>query len=217
MTFLKKNNCLVAGIALVLITVSCKHKTPVPSRPDSSSSQYPAAVAKIIVDKCATAGCHNEASYTNAGGLRLDDWQYMFDGGGTGAVVVAYSPENSPLLYFLNPDSGVHDILSVKPTMPYNDAPLSKEEYDIIKNWIADGAPDKNGNVPFASNAATRQKAYLTQEGCDLVAVIDAQKKVVMRYIKVGNNEGINETAHYIQVDKQGRYAYVCFVNGNII
>lgn len=208
---------LVTGIAFALLTGSCKHEAPV-IKPDidPASTQYPLEIANIIVTKCATAGCHNATSYTGAGGLRLDDWGYMFDGGGNGAVAVAYSPENSSLLYFLNPGPGVYDEISVAPTMPYNEHPLSKEEYDLIKQWIADGAPDKNGNIPFASNAATRQKAYLTQQGCDLVAVIDAEKNVVMRYIKVGNSPRI-ETPHYIQIDKQGQYAYVCFVDGSII
>ncbi|HEY9176864.1 MAG TPA: c-type cytochrome domain-containing protein [Flavipsychrobacter sp.] len=182
---------------------------------DPAATQYPLEVANIIVNKCATAGCHNEASYTGAGGLRLDDWQYMFDGGSNGAVAVPYSPENSSLLYFLNP--GSYDNISVKPTMPYNMPPLSKEEYDLIKKWVADGAPDKNGNIPFGSNAATRQKAYLAQQGCDLVGVIDAEKKVIMRYIKTGQAPNVIESPHYIQTDSKGEYAYVCFIAGSVI
>lgn len=217
MELLNNRLCVAAGLAVLLTATSCKHDPPKPTGIDPASTQYPLEVAKIIVGKCATTGCHNEASYSFAGGLRLDDWKYMFDGGGTGAVTVAYSPENSPLLYFLNPGADVYDVLSVKPTMPYNESPLSREEYNTIKDWITNGAPDKNGNIPFASNAATRQKAYLTQQGCDLVAVIDAEKKVVMRYIKVGKDPNKIETAHFVQVDKQGRYAYVCFTTGNII
>lgn len=212
---LNKLSCLLIGASLAI--TSCKHEPPVMPKTeiDPASTQYPLEVANIIIKNCATAGCHNEASYSGAGGLRLDDWQYLFDGGNNGAVAVPYSPEYSSLLYFINP--GSYDDISVQPTMPYNMPPLSREEYDIIKKWIADGAPDKNGNIPFGSNAATRQKAYLTQQGCDLVGVIDADKKVIMRYIKTGEEAGNIESPHYVQTDKQGRYAYVCFTSGKLI
>ena len=212
---LNKLSTLLVGCIIAL--GSCKHDPPVmPAKEiDPASTQYPLDVANIIVKKCATAGCHNETSYTGAGGLRLDDWQYLFNGGNNGAVAVAYSPENSSLLYFINP--GDHDNISVKPTMPYNQPPLSKQEYDLIKKWITDGAPDKNGNIPFGSEAATRQKAYVTQQGCDLVGVIDAEKKVIMRYIKVGQAAGAIESPHFVQTDGKGGYAYVCFTGGSLI
>lgn len=218
MKSIKNTYLFTAGIALVFGIASCKHDPPKPAATvDPASTQYPIEVANILVSKCATAGCHNAASYTFAGGLRLDDWNYLFDGAGTGAVAIPYSPENSSLLFFLNPSPGEYDELSVKPTMPYNEDPLSREEYNIIKDWIVKGAPDKNGNIPFASNAATRQKIYLTLQGCDLVAVIDAEKRVVMRYIKVGASTSEIEAPHFIQIDKKGEYAYICFTGGRVI
>lgn len=211
------NKISLLFISTAITFSSCKHDPPVmPAKEiDPAATQYPLEVANIIVKKCATAGCHNEASYTGAGGLRLDDWQYMFEGGNNGAVAVAYSPENSSLLYFLNP--GPYDNISVKPTMPYNQEPLSEPEYNVVKNWIANGAPDKNGNIPFGSDAATRQKAYLAQQGCDLVGVIDAEKKVIMRYIKTGQAPATIESPHNVQTDGKGEYAYVCFIAGTLI
>ena len=215
---LLKKYAFAAFIGGSLFSASCKHEpTGIHPTIDPSKTQYPLEVANIIINKCATAGCHNEASHTAAGGLRLDDWEYMFDGGSNGAVTVAYSPENSSILYFLNPSKGEYDRISVEPTMPYNESPLSKSEYDVIKKWIEDGAPDKNGNIPFGSNAATRQKMYMTQQGCDLVAVVDAEKKVVMRYIKVGANPASPEAPHFVKVDSKGEYAYVCFTAGKVI
>ena len=207
--------CIIAMLA----ATSCRHDPPKPTdtEPDPAKTQYPLEVANILVKKCATAGCHNESSYTGAGSLRLDDWQYLFDGSANGAVAIAYSPENSSLLYFLNPSPGEYDNISVEPTMPYNESPLSKDDYNIIKNWIANGAPDKNGNIPFGSNPDTRQKAYMTQQGCDLVGVIDAEKMVTMRYIKVGSVQNKIESPHFIAVDNQGAYAYICLTAGSVI
>lgn len=219
MNLIRKSLYLSAIVAFIIVSqASCVHEPPKPVQPavDPAATQYPLEIANIFINKCATAGCHNEASFSGAGGLRMDDWQYLFDGGSSGAAVVPYSPENSPMLYFLNPAPNEYDFISVQPTMPYNQSPLSKEEYDLIKKWITDGAPDKNGNVPFASNPDARQKAYMTQQGCDLLTVIDAEKNVVMRYVKVGSQPNI-ESPHYVQIDKQGKYAYICFTGGTII
>lgn len=193
--------------------LSCRHDAPV--KPTATvPDNFPEPVRNIFITRCATAGCHNAASYTAAGGLLLDSWEHLFDGGSNGAVVVPYSVDNSPLLYFINtyPDLGP----VAEPTMPQNAAPLTRDEYLTIRNWIAAGAPDANGNIPFAANPAGRQKIYATQQGCDLVAVIDAKKNVVMRYIQAGVDYK-TETPNYIRVSPDGMYAYLCFWNGTYL
>lgn len=211
-----------AFIALIVLLVgyasSCVHPPQPVVVPEYGG--YPDEVGKILVSKCATAGCHNAASYKNSGQLLLDTWAHLMEGGSSGASVIAYSPNYSPLLYFVNTDSTRGTI--ARPTMPYSTAanpqqPLSNEEYQTLKNWIAAGAPDKDGNIPFATNAATRQKIYLTNQGCDLVAVIDAQSHLVMRYIPIGERPGSVETPHCIKVAADGAYAYVSFLNGTYV
>lgn len=199
----------------IICFVSCKHK---PNEGPGTTAVntyggFPDAVGKIIIDRCATAGCHNATSYTAAGGLLLDSWEHLFDGGNNGAVVVAYTPEMSSLMYFINTDSTNGDLIAY-PTMPENGAKLTNDEYQTIKSWIASGAPDRNGNIPFASNPDTRQKIYMTQQACDWVAVIDAEKKVVMRYIKVGHDLSETEAPHNLHVDPDGKFAYVSFATG---
>jgi DNA-binding beta-propeller fold protein YncE len=195
---------------LCILMVSCKHDAIKPYEGDSGN--FPPEVAKIIVNKCATAGCHNAASYENSGGLLLDSWEHLFDGGDNGAVVVPYSTEYSSLLYFINTDSAEGIVLA--PTMPKDMPSLSKEEYNTIRNWIAGGAPDNKGNIPFASDADTRQKIYMTMQACDKVAVIDAKKNVVMRYISVGTS-ATTEVPHCLRVSPDGQYAFVSFTAGN--
>lgn len=210
-------SAIIAAVAL-LHTLSCVHKPYV--APVEADGNYPQDVARILVDKCAISGCHNAASYMNAGGLRLDNWQYLFDGGNNGADVVPYNSTFSPLLYFVNTDSSVGTVAT--PTMPYSTTanpqpPLTKAEYEILVKWIANGAPDKNGNIAFSSDPATRQKIYITQQGCDLMAVVDAEKHVIMRYIPVGAVDGKTESPHATRVSSDGAYSYVSFLYGNYV
>ncbi len=185
--------CLFTG------AVSCRHEIRNAEQPVPSDN-YPPEVGKIIINRCATAGCHNAASYqTSGGGLLMDSWEHMLDGGNTGAAVVAFSPEHSPLLFFSNPHEDFGPLPAEEMRMPLNGPPLTREEYIILREWIAAGAPDKNGDIPFAGNPETRQKIYLAHQGCDYVAVIDAEKNIIMRYIPIGTQPTV-EGASSIKV-----------------
>ncbi|MBS1772820.1 MAG: hypothetical protein JST82_08165 [Bacteroidetes bacterium] len=203
----------LCSITVLIIANSCKHKPYI-----NTYGGFPDDVGEIFITKCATSGCHNAASYKNAGGLLLDSWDHLFDGAVNGAVVIAYAPKYSSLLYFINADSTNGDLhINRGNLMPQDGTPLSATEYAAIKNWIAKGAPDRNGNIPFADNASARQKIYLTNQGTDMVAVIDAEKKVVMRMIQVGKIDGgTPEAPHCVRVSPNPNdpYAYVSFSNG---
>jgi DNA-binding beta-propeller fold protein YncE len=201
----------MTGAFLLLVLYACKHQPAVSGVPDGN---YPPEVNRIFLTRCANAGCHNAASYDLADGVRLDTWDHLFDGSAHGAVVIPYDVENSSLLQFINVDHNLGH--TAEPTMPYNSTPLSRDEFLTIKNWVAAGAPDKNGNIPFAADPDTRQKIYMTMQGCDIVSVIDAERKVIMRNIKVGKTNAI-EAPHFIQVSPDGQYAYTCFLAGNFL
>lgn len=202
------------ALLVAVAETACKPKKTNPPA-SSDYGKFPDAVGRIIVDKCATSGCHNAASYQNCAGLLMDTWEHVFLGSGNGAVVVPYSTDYSPLLYFVNTNAA-HGTVAT-PTMPYNAAPLSDAEYNTLKEWIANGAPDKDGNIAFSSSDDTRQKIYLTQQGCDLVAVIDAQSELTMRYIGVGTNASLIESPHCLRVSGDGKSAYVSFLAGTAI
>lgn len=199
-------------LACMVTALSCTHKgRTVTVKPDDGN--YPADVAGILVGKCATAGCHNNASYQNAGGLLLDTWGHMLQGSVRGAQVVPYSTKYSTLLYYVNTDPALGSTFGAVPG--HIDTPLTKDEYMVLVNWIAKGAPDKNGTIPFASDAETRQKMYLAIGGCDLMAVIDAQSKLVMRYIPIGSVSDLNP--HSVRAARDGSFVYVTLYNGGIL
>lgn len=206
---MKINSILFISLTfVVIILASCKKMID----PAFNKSEYPEEIAQIIVNKCATAGCHNDKSFQNAANLNLTTWDDLLAGGITGAAVVAYSPAQSSLMQFVNTyeDMG----LITTPTMPINQPVLSRNEVNTIKKWIENGCPSRDGKIPFAENYANRSKVYITNQGCDIVSIIDAETKLVMRYVKIGHDPNQIELPHCVRVSSDGKYWYTCFTNG---
>lgn len=170
-------------------------------------SGYPPEISKIIVNKCATAGCHTQTSKEGAAGLSLETWDQLFEGDRNGAACIPYSHEYSTLFLFTNTyaDLGVTNT----PTMPYNKPVLSREEVITLRDWIDAGAPNSAGEIAFSGNA-NRKKVYVTNRGCDVVTVFDAATRLQMRFIEVGGSPQI-ESPHMVKVSPDGKYWYVVF------
>jgi DNA-binding beta-propeller fold protein YncE len=191
-----------AILLFAVLLASCKHQPGVPE------TGYPETVRAIIVDKCATAGCHNEASSAAAGGLDLSSWGKMFEGSRTGAVVIPYSPDFSTICYFTNTDTSLGVVL--KPTMPVNAPPLSLEEYTVLKTWIEAGAANDKGEGRF-ENDPGREKLYITNRGCNVVTVVDKETLLPMRYVAVGNSAANFPCC--VKVSPDRKYWYVSFLS----
>jgi len=181
---------------------------------EKDESQYPTEVAKIITTKCATPGCHNTTSKDAAAGLDLSSWDAMFVGTNNGAVTIPGRIDFSTLLYFTNTDS-TQGIVQA-PTMPINEPPLTQSEYATLKNWIANGAPDKNGFVKFSDNPS-RHKFYVANQGCDVVSVFDGDQKVIMRMVDVGAIPGASpaESPHNLKFAPNGKFWVAIYLNGS--
>ena len=97
------------SILVTILGSSCTYDhLQMPVSPAIVNSGYPTNVGTIIVNKCATSGCHNNLSYVNAANLNLSTWDELFKGSGlTGAVVIPYRPDFSSLCYFTNIDSSL--------------------------------------------------------------------------------------------------------------
>lgn len=194
------------AITIAALGVSC---TKEKGTPDYGG--FPDEVGKIMFTECATSGCHNDASKDAAAGLSLESWEKMFMGGRNSAAVVPYREDYSPLFLFSN----VYDDLGHKlsPTMPYGKEPLTHGQVSLLKEWIKAGAPDRNGFVKF-SDDPMRAKLYVSNQGCDVVTVADAQSLLPMRYIDVGRLAGV-EAPHMIRVSPDGQHWYVIFTASN--
>ncbi len=177
-----------------------------------SGGNYPESIGKIVLNKCAVSGCHNDISKDAASGLSLTSWNKLFDGTRNGAAVIPYNHKQSTLFLFCNTyeDLGV----SVKPTMPINRDPLTKDEIIALRNWIDYGAPDDKGFVKFSDKSVNRSKYYVCNQGCDLITVFDSETDLPMRCFEVGQSKDRIESPHQIRVSPDGKYYYIIFLNG---
>ena len=202
MTSLTKK--IISYFFIFIIIFSCKKDAAIIDTQD-----YPRGIGKLLVGKCATAGCHNDKSYENAANLNLSSWTNLFKGSKSGSVIIPYSADFSSLTYFVNTYSDLGLINS--PTMPVGNTALSRDEIISLKNWINSGAPDVNGTIAFSGNN-NRKKFYVAHTACKVVCVFDAETRLQMRYIKVVN-DAESCTAHNVSVSPDGKYWYVCFTN----
>lgn len=191
-------------LCIILSGTACKHRY---EYPELDASNYPKDVGVIILGKCATSGCHNNASYPAAANLNLTTWDNLFEGANSGAVIIPYRPDYSSLCFFTNTDTSLG--ITLQPTMPIGQTPLNKEEYKTITNWIAAGAPNAQGIIKFENNTV-RRKAYVANRMCDVVTVFDAASFLQMRYIDVGNKPG-REFPYCIKVSPDKKHWYVSF------
>ncbi len=194
---------------MLIITISCSKDPQIFLQGD-----YPPEVAKILVNKCATSGCHNDASYQGAANLNTSTYANLFKGSSNGSPIIPYRSDFSSLCYFINTyaEYGLTNL----PTMPLNNNILSKNEVKTIKDWIDNGAPDVNGNIMWSDNPV-RKKYYVLNQGCDVVTVFDAETQLPIRCITVGNNPNVAESPHMVKVSPDGNYWYVVFVGNSIL
>lgn len=210
---MKLSYCIFFCTLCILIAFSaCKHDEEALSTEDLiANSNYPDEIGRIMINKCATAGCHDNISYEAAAGLNLMTWNDLFKGGNGGAVLIPFRGDQSTLLYYINHDS-ILSLPSLSPTMPVNGEKLTQNEITTLYNWIQNGAPDKSGFIKFSDNPL-RRKYYVTNQGCDFVTVFDAATNLAMRIVDVGASPVI-ESPHMVKVAHDNLSWFVCFIGG---
>lgn len=179
-----------------------------------ASTDYPSDIAYLMLTKCATTGCHNDASYKACANLNLSGWDKLFKGSNSGSTVIPYRADFSSLMYFINTYSDLGP--QNNPTMPQNGEPLSRADVMRLRDWINSGAPDKSGNVRFADNP-DRKKFYVVNQGCRVVTVFDAQTLLPMRYIDIADASEQTTSPHQVKISPDGQYWYICYIGGSYI
>lgn len=192
--------------ALGLIAwISCSHQvTPLEPSVDDidyaniSTIIYSQHIQPIFTQKCMSSSCHN--SIDRASGLQLNSWEDVIKGSSNGEVLISGSAKHSHLIEHIKGLS--------KPRMPLGRDPLSEGMIDFIARWIDEGAKNDNGQRPYEG---ITKKAYVTNQGDDLVSIISTEHNVVTRLVPVGDSPTL-DVPHNLWVDRQNKYWYVSLI-----
>ena len=203
----KRNTFFYIYFLLIFISACSYEKAD----PYYEGNGYPQAVGKIIENKCATSGCHNEKSKVAVAGLSLESWNKLFEGSRSGAIVIPYQPDFSTLIYYTN-SYNEFGAIHLSPKMPIGKEALTKEEMKILYEWVKNGAPNSQGDIKFP-DTVNRKTVYLTNQGCDVVTLIDSESKLAMRYVDVGASPSI-EAPHMVKVAFNNQFWCVSFIAG---
>ncbi len=213
---MKLSFCFASIVLLFL--VSCKKELPtepsivIPS--DSDSIIFSKHIQPILKQSCAGIGCHINGEKFN--GVSLDSWQDIFNGSKLGAIVVPFSGKKSLLLSIINSDTLFAPVST--PSMPFGRNKLPLSYIKTIKRWIDEGA--KNDNSEINLDSPNRQRIFLTSQSEDKVSVIDLEKKLLTRFITVGNRDDNTtppEAPHNIALSPDKKYFYVNLIASGYI
>ncbi|HEU4420682.1 MAG TPA: c-type cytochrome domain-containing protein, partial [Planctomycetota bacterium] len=115
---------------------------------DHGESVTWAHVSPIFADHCTS--CHDPTE--QKGGLDLTTFAAARNGGGSGQSIVAGAPDQSRLYRMVTQQE--------RPFMPRNADPLGKEQLQLLRTWIEQGAAeDASGARAFMTEQATAAKA----------------------------------------------------------
>ncbi len=157
----------------------------------------------ILTARCAS--CHGAEKAEAA--LRLDSWGHIVAGSQYGEAVIPYDPDNSLMIELATKLSG-----GAHPGELSQDT-LSAAELQVLRSWIADGARDAGGRVPFAEST---NLVYVCDQGDAMVSVIDADANVVIRTVDLkALGFGPNAKPHHVAVEPGGEHWYVSLIGEN--
>jgi YVTN family beta-propeller protein len=161
------------------------------------------AVAEIIVNKCASSGCH--IGIKPAGDISMDTYPSLMKGVNNnsgffeGEVLIPFNADKSLLYQMVQKN--------VTPLSPHDVLNLTTSEIDVIKDWINEGAKDNTGTIAL-SNPSYR--VYVCNQSSDFISVIDGDKKIVSRLIDVSFSSAI-DAPHMVK--EFGDFIYVSVIS----
>jgi hypothetical protein len=108
-------------------------------------------VLPIFQEKCAK--CHNDDK--QKGGLQVDNFEYLMEGGSSGEVIEPGNADNSRLFKLV---TGAET-----PVMPPDGKgePLSDEQIEVIRTWLSIGAPENSGSKIMLAKEESQEPAQM--------------------------------------------------------
>ena len=118
------------SIFRVVIVSLCLGSMHVVSVAGEEAVDFERDVLPVLEQNC--IGCHGPRDQFN--GLRLDSKAAILEGGKNGKALVPGEPEKSPM--YVRPSLPANDL----DVMPAEGDPLSGEQVEVLRRWIAAGA-----------------------------------------------------------------------------
>jgi hypothetical protein len=126
------------GITLLGLGLASRHVSGTPAPPAGINAgediRYGRDIRPILADRCFR--CHGPDSAKRQAGLRLDERDVAIADRPSGPAIVPHAPEKSELWRRITS----HDPDEMMPPASSNKKPLSSEERELLKRWIASGA-----------------------------------------------------------------------------
>lgn len=104
---------------------------------------YEQHVLPFLMEKC--GNCHSADK--KRGGLVVTNYQKIMEGGSSGAVIKPGDPEKSSLYM-----TTAH---KAEPVMPPMSPKVAEDKIELIRAWIASGAPENSGSKVLAAGPKT--------------------------------------------------------------
>jgi YVTN family beta-propeller protein len=201
-------SALLGFEALSMIISGCS-ETPVQS---TANVSFSGDILPVFEQSCNFRGCHN--SVDKQSGIDLTNWNsFMVHGSNFGAEIIPYNSKWSHLLQHINIDTNIAPVsspLMPKAMPPYsNGIPLNTDKVKLVMKWIDEGAKDDYGKIAYEN---IRNKAFITNQASDFVAVVNLDNFFLTRYVKTGESLSSLASPHNVAVDDNGRYFYVTLI-----
>ncbi len=200
---------LLGGFVLSAYFLTGCSETPVES---NTGTSFSGDVLPVFEQSCNYSGCHN--SVDKQSGIDLTSWNsIMVNGSNFGAEIIPYNSKWSHLLQHINVDTNLAPVASPlmpKALPPYsNGIPLSVDKVKLIMKWIDEGAKNDYGKVAYEN---IRNKAFITNQASDFVAVVDLDNFFLTRFVRTGESASSLASPHNVAVDNDGRFFYVTLI-----
>ena len=155
---LKPHQCFFTPLVILGLFVSPLHAAPstVPASPPSGPVDFASQVQPLLETKCLE--CHKPDKVK--GDLLMNTLEAMLKGGEGGPALVAGQPDKSEIIKRILLPKGHDDV------MPPKGEPLSAQQIDVLKRWVAEGAKWPQGLTLKYKTAA------------EIKALADLQKKL---------------------------------------
>jgi len=123
---------LAVALSLILPLASLSAETPTPSAPSQSPVSFYKQIRPILQAHC--QGCHQPAK-AKGGYVLTEHDQLLKPGDSKELPIVPHQPNSSAFLKQITPLNGQAE-------MPKGQPPLSDDDIQLVKKWIAQGAAD---------------------------------------------------------------------------